>query len=83
MKDIVKQNITTYTSQVLFDRMSVDPLGDHPKQISISPYTYTVNNPIRYTDPTGMIWEDEEKAEELKENIRAQQRQLQRLDSNH
>jgi len=38
MKDIVKQNITTYTSQVLFDRMNVDPLAE--KYSSWSPYNY-------------------------------------------
>lgn len=28
MKDIVKQNITPPISQVLFDRMNVDPLAE-------------------------------------------------------
>ncbi len=32
--------------------MSVDPLADD--YASWSPYNYTLNNPLRYTDPTGM-----------------------------
>jgi RHS repeat-associated protein len=33
--------------------LSVDPLMDEPEQIEKSPYAYTWNNPIRYTDPDG------------------------------
>ncbi len=32
---------------------SIDPLADHPNLISWSPYNYTYNNPINYTDPDG------------------------------
>lgn len=31
----------------------VDPLADHPRLNSWSPYTYTFDNPIIYTDPDG------------------------------
>src|SRR5690554_3748322 len=55
MKDIVKQNITTYTSQVLFDRMNVDPLGE--LYSSWSPYNFVMNSPLRFIDPTGMFIE--------------------------
>lgn len=43
----------------------VDPLADHPKQVGTSPYAFVANNPIRYIDPTGMIWEDPKQAERL------------------
>ena len=49
--------------------LSVDPKWDHPKQISMSPYAYTANNPVRYIDPTGMIWEDPKQAERLNKSI--------------
>jgi len=48
---------------------TVDPLADHQKQIGISPYAYSANNPIRYIDPTGMIWEDPKQAERLNKSI--------------
>ena len=38
--------------------MSVDPLADSPDNSSYSPYSYVANNPLRYTDPTGMTRED-------------------------
>ena len=34
---------------------SVDPLADHPRQVSYNPYHYTHNNPVNYTDPDGKI----------------------------
>jgi RHS repeat-associated protein len=33
--------------------ISIDVLADHPKQIGISPYQFSWNNPIRYNDPNG------------------------------
>ena len=47
----------------------VDPMADHPKQVGTSPYAYAANNPIRYVDPTGMIWEDPTQAERLNKSI--------------
>jgi hypothetical protein len=47
----------------------VDPLADHPKQVATSPLAYSANNPIRYIDPTGMIWEDPKQAERLNKSI--------------
>ncbi len=39
---------------------TMDPLAE--KYYSISPYAYCLNNPMRFTDPTGMaVTEDEEK----------------------
>jgi RHS repeat-associated protein len=53
---------------------TVDPLAE--KYYSISPYVYCGNNPIIRTDPTGMIWEDEEEAKKLKRNIQDRQASL-------
>ena len=35
---------------------TMDPLLE--KYYDISPYVYCANNPVRFIDPTGMIWED-------------------------
>lgn len=40
--------------------LSVDPLAEDELNISFNPYHYTANNPVRFIDPTGMIWEDAE-----------------------
>ena len=44
--------------------MNIDPLAE--KYTSISPYTYTLNNPVIYTDPDGMRveWGDNLSSEE-------------------
>lgn len=36
--------------------LSVDPMAE--KYPGWSPYSYTLNNPVRYTDPTGMVVEE-------------------------
>jgi RHS repeat-associated protein len=48
---------------------TLDPLAEKPRNISISPYAYCANNPIRYIDPTGMIWEDPKDAERLNKAV--------------
>ena len=47
--------------------MSCDPHQE--KSPNISTYCYTANNPVRYVDPTGMIWENPREAEKLKRSI--------------
>jgi len=47
----------------------IDPLADHPKQVGTSSYVFVNNNPIKYVDPTGMIWEDPKQAESLTKSI--------------
>jgi RHS repeat-associated protein len=48
---------------------SVDPLAGHPNQVGMSPYSAYANNPIRYVDPTGKIWEDPKDAERLNKSV--------------
>jgi RHS repeat-associated protein len=59
--------------------LSVDPLADHPKQVGTSPYAFVANNPLRYIDPTGMIWEDPKQAEKLNTAIT---NRIERIDKN-
>jgi RHS repeat-associated protein len=43
---------------------SVDPLVE--KRSNESPFAYCGNNPVSRIDPTGMIWDDEQAADDLK-----------------
>ncbi|HML59111.1 MAG TPA: RHS repeat-associated core domain-containing protein, partial [Ferruginibacter sp.] len=47
----------------------VDPKADHPKQLNTSCYTFVANNPLKYIDPTGMIWEDLKQGDKLKGEV--------------
>ena len=46
--------------------LNVDPLAEK----TMTPYAYTNNNPIKYIDPTGMVWEEPKQAERLKKSIK-------------
>ncbi|WP_167357252.1 hypothetical protein [Myroides marinus] len=58
----------------------MDPLAEDLKQIGQSPYTYVVNNPIQYIDPTGMIWENPKQEEKLNKSIN---KRIERINKNN
>lgn len=47
--------------------MNIDPLAE--VTYKLTPYSYVKNNPLRLTDPNGMIWKDQTEADELKAEI--------------
>ena len=47
--------------------INIDPLAEIT--LSMSPYNYVKNNPVKLIDPNGMIWLDPEKADRLKGKI--------------
>lgn len=55
--------------------LQVDPLIEIFQE-AWTPYHYVKNNPIKYMDPTGMIWKDQKEADRLKKNIEKRKDQL-------
>ncbi len=48
--------------------IQVDPMAEILQE-AWTPYHYVKNNPIKYIDPTGMIWKDQKEADELKNKV--------------
>lgn len=46
---------------------TIDPMAE--SYYSWGPYVYCGNNPLKYIDPTGMIWDNRKDIEQLKKNI--------------
>ncbi|MCQ2330198.1 MAG: hypothetical protein MJZ93_06560, partial [Paludibacteraceae bacterium] len=80
-----------YNSSTYSQFTSPDPMSD--KYPSVSPYLYCAGNPIRFVDPTGMVWANLDEINGIKkelgkkiirnkENITRYQNKLLSLDSN-
>lgn len=62
--------------------MNLDPLAEIPQNLSLSPYNFVKNNPVKFVDPDGMIWKDPAKAEKLKGKINDRKASLAKTRSN-
>jgi RHS repeat-associated protein len=60
---------------------TIDPLAE-VLQEAWTPYHYVKNNPVKYMDPTGMIWKDQKEADKLKENVENRKTELAKRKSN-
>ncbi|QMU63060.1 MAG: hypothetical protein GKR88_01420 [Flavobacteriaceae bacterium] len=49
--------------------MQIDPLAEI-SQRQFSPYHYVKNNPVKFVDPDGMIWKDQEEADRFIEKVK-------------
>jgi hypothetical protein len=54
--------------------MVVDPMAEQRNWLT--PYNFVQNNPVKFIDPSGMIWKDPSKAEDLKKKINNRKKSL-------